>query len=128
MAKKKKLSERAKVIIRQRAATTRRQNRQEDLRDYLDGTAYIRNLNKIHDRVKEKWSTMDSDQIAASRLQADINFKLLCKVMPDLKMVEIQGEMKHLHQHMSRGEVDGLLLAAGIEPDEAFKQLKIVNG
>ena len=128
MAKKKKLSERAKVIIRQRAATTRRQNRQEDLRDYLDGAAYIRNLNKIHDRVKAKWHTMDSDQIAASRLQADINFKLLSKVMPDLKMVEIQGEMKHLHQQMSRGEIDGLLLASGIEPDEAFKQLKIVNG
>lgn len=98
------------------------------MRDYLDGAAYIRNLNKIHDRVKAKWHVMSNEQIAASKLQADINFRLLSKVMPDLKMVEIQGEMKHLHQHMSRGEIDGLLLQAGIEPDGAFAQLKIVNG
>ncbi len=118
---------RAKRVLAKRAATVRRQMRQEDWRESLKIKAYLNNLNVIHDRVKSKWHRMNSDQIAATRLQADINFKLLGKCLPDLKMVEINGEMKHLHHDMNRAEIDGLLLSSGIDPDEAFGQLKIVS-
>lgn len=114
--------------VRAEQRTLRRANRQEDLRESLKAHAYIKNLNTIHDRIKSRWHRMDSDQIAACRLQADINFKLLSKVLPDLKMVEIQGELHHMHTDMSREEIDGMLIASGINPEEAFGQLKLVSG
>ena len=113
--------------VRGHDVTIRREARQETLRDQLRCNEYLASLHKIHERVASKWHRMDSNQIGASRLQADICFRLLAKVLPDLKMVEIQGKIEHLHQEMTRVEIDGVLIAAGIEPDEMFKQLKMVK-
>ncbi len=124
--KKKKLPTLQKAD-RTRTATQRRMHRQEDWRETLQVAAYLKNLDVIHSRVKAKWHRMTSEQIAATKLQADINFRLLSKVMPDLKMVEIQGEMQHMHHDMTRSEIDGMLLASGINPEEAFGQLKLVK-
>lgn len=126
--KKKKLLPAKPKADRTRTAMQRRQHRQEDLRETLQAKAYLNNLNKIHDRLKSKWHLMTNEQTAASKLQADINFRLLSKCLPDLRQIEINGELNHMHHDMSRAEIDGMLLAEGIDPSEAFEGLKIVGG
>lgn len=49
-------------------------------------------LSKIHtveDVLAEEWATLTRVQVEALRLQADIQFKKLMKVLPDMKATEL---------------------------------------
>ncbi len=73
-------------------------------------------------------SDVPNGRIGALRLSADISLRLLNKRMPDLKAIEVKGKIEHTHAEMSRIEMDGVLIQAGIEPETTFKRLKSVDG
>ena len=97
--------------------------RMEAMRAAMPGEKAIKTINKVADRVGQKWQSMTSEQIQSSRLEVEIAFKVLAKMLPDLKQVEIAGEVHHMHENMSRAEIDGLLISSGINPKDAFDRL-----
>jgi len=62
---------------------------------------------------------MSTTQVRAAEI-------LLKKCIPDQRSVEHTGQVTHTHENMSRGQIDSELLAHGIDPDTAFKGLKLV--
>ena len=97
--------------------------RMEAMRAAMPGEKAIKTINKVADRVAQKWHILTSEQIQSSRLEVEIAFKVLAKMLPDLKQVEIAGEVHHMHENMSRAEIDGLLISSGINPKDAFDRL-----
>ena len=65
--------------------------RKENLRKELQAREYLRQIENIAVILGESWETISSEQTSALRLKADINFKRLAKVLPDLKAVEVSG-------------------------------------
>lgn len=67
------------------------------LRDTLKASEYLRQLDTIAERIDKNYMTLETEQIQALKLLADINLKRLNKVLPDLKTVDktISIESKH---------------------------------
>ena len=72
--------------------TKQRKQRREALREELKAREYLRQLDIIDSELADNWKTLSSENVAALRLKADLNFKRLAKVLPDLKAVELTGE------------------------------------
>ena len=68
-----------------------RQMRRENLREELKAREYLRQLEQVDEIVSENWKTLGATEVAALRLKADINFKRLAKVLPDVKAIEMSG-------------------------------------
>ena len=68
-----------------------RQRRRENLREELKAREYLRQLDEVAQEVTENWKSLSSENVSALRLKADINFKRLAKVLPDVKAVELSG-------------------------------------
>lgn len=79
--------------IRDRGLAKRRnQNlllRQETWRNDLKFKRYLRNILEVDDILKEKWKSLDTENIQALRARADINFRLMNKLLPDLKQMDV---------------------------------------
>lgn len=68
-----------------------KQRRRDNLREELQAREYLRQLQEIDKELCDNWKQMKSDSVAALRLRADINFKRLAKVLPDIKAIEHSG-------------------------------------
>ena len=66
--------------------------RLDALRESLKGGEYLRQIEEVCKELGHNWRELSSEQIAALRLKADINFRRLNKVLPDLKQVEVRQE------------------------------------
>jgi carbon monoxide dehydrogenase subunit G len=64
---------------------------QAALRDSINAKRCMTALQKVSDEVDEN-PDMSTNRVGALRLKADIQFKLLNKVLPDLKAIEHSGE------------------------------------
>lgn len=67
--------------------------RKDALRESLKAGEYLRQLDMISDKVNGNWESMDTAQTGALKLLADLQFRRLAKVLPDLKAVEMTGEI-----------------------------------
>lgn len=70
-------------------AAKRREESREGLRLKLRGAQYIRRLHEIADRAE----AADKDAVPGLKLKAEVYFKLLAKILPDLRSVEHSGEI-----------------------------------
>ena len=75
-------------------AQRRKEERKEELRTFLRGSEYLRQLHEWFDKP------LSADQLAVARFKAEIALKLLAKCLPDLKAVEHSGEV--LVDHIAR--------------------------
>lgn len=58
----------------------------------VNPTEAIGRLKQIDEILRDRWSELTRTEIEALRLAHDLQFKLLAKVMPDQKAVEIAGK------------------------------------
>lgn len=80
------------------AATRAAQNkkiRQEALREQLSKQKH---LEKVVDNVKkmeEQGSEMEGQELQALKYATDARLKLIAKYLPDLKSIDIEGDIEH---------------------------------
>jgi len=60
----------------------------DQLRDRLRPFDAVDLINEVQDTISEEWRTMSRNQIDALKLQADIQFRKLSKLLPDLKAMD----------------------------------------
>lgn len=70
-------------------AARRRLESRNGLRLKLRGAQYIRRLHEIADKAE----SADKDYVPGLRLKAEVYFKLLNKILPDLRAMEHTGEI-----------------------------------
>ena len=63
--------------------------RQEGLREHINAKKSITRIKNLAADFQEQWDTLTREQIAAKRAEVDVHFRLLNKVLPDLKAVEV---------------------------------------
>ena len=66
--------------------------REQDRRDKISITRCLKQLSEIEKELKKNSDEMN---VPALRLRADISLNLLKKRMPDLKAMELIGELTH---------------------------------
>ncbi len=100
--------------------------REDDRRKKISIT---RQLNKLADIVKEleergpTLGVTHSSYVGSMRLRADIALNLLKKCMPDLKAIEISGNMIVTHNDLTQADLAMKLTAAGLDADEVIANL-----
>lgn len=67
-------------------ADKRRQERQETLREFLQGQKYIELIHQTLD------ATITNDELPVIKFKTETRLKLLNKVLPDLKAVEMSSD------------------------------------
>ncbi len=72
--------------------TARREARQEELREKLQGIEYLRQIDNAVKDVVTAGYQMDANELQARKFVVDTNFKRLAKVLPDLKQTDINFE------------------------------------
>ncbi len=70
-------------------AARRRLESRDGLRLKLRGAQYIRRLHEIADKAE----AADKDSVPGLKLKAEVYFKLLNKILPDLRAMEHSGEI-----------------------------------
>ena len=76
-------------VFMARVADRERRMRQ-DIREKIQATTH---LNAIMEILNDEKIT--SDEVAVKKLKLDGHFKILDKVLPNLKQVELSGELNH---------------------------------
>ena len=69
------------------------------LRDKLKAGEYIKQIDEVSTTLQAQWQSLDRDQLSGLKLIADINFKRLNKVLPDLKSIEVNATVDHTSKH-----------------------------
>ena len=87
-----------------------------DVRAKISGKKNLKTLEALAKRLNQNWLWMSAEQIAATRLHAEICFKRLAKIVPDLKQVEHTGNIDVNVQTMD--DVKGILIEAGLDPED----------
>ncbi len=70
-------------------AARRREESRDGLRVKLRGAQYIRRLHEIANKAE----SADKDSVPGLKLKAEVYFKLLNKILPDLRAMEHSGEI-----------------------------------
>lgn len=60
----------------------------EQLRERLRPSDALDVLQEVQDTLADQWENLSKNQIDALKLQADIQFKLLSKIIPDVKSMD----------------------------------------
>lgn len=108
------------------ARGARRRRTLEEARLKVDISTRLTRIAKIQDRLENEpggWTKEDAVKLGALKLDADIQFKLLAKVLPDLKQVDMTlfqedttfEEVLHELRELVRGNPALAALAPGIE-------------
>lgn len=72
-------------------AAANRKKRQDAMREKISDMALLRELGKILKDMETK--EMSSNEIARLKARADISLKLISKILPDEKFVEIEANV-----------------------------------
>jgi len=91
--------------------------REQDRRDKISITKHLSKLIDIQKKLEEN---PDDLNVPALRLSADISLNLLKKRLPDLKAIEVTGELNHQHSVINA--------QPELEVDEWQKQLTTSSG
>jgi hypothetical protein len=68
-----------------RGAQTRKLRR-DALREELQAREYLRQIDAIDQTLQENWRDLASGELQALKLRADLQFRRLAKVLPDLRL------------------------------------------
>ena len=60
----------------------------DQLRDRLRPFDAVDTINEIQTIIRDEWRTMGKNQVDALKLQSDIQFRKLSKILPDLKAMD----------------------------------------
>ena len=82
-------------------ADKRRKANKDAMREKIGVTKRVKRLDEICNLLHS-----EDANVPALKAEADIQFKLLGKVLPDLRAVELSGEVQHDHQHAARQQED----------------------
>lgn len=120
----------AKPVGKKNMTTRAREEVQHELRKKIWGARDINELLSVEQTLAMYWSVLDSEQIAALRLRADLAHKRLAKVLPDAKAIDVtlNGDVNHNHtvssedvRKLSRSELQQLIAdqlgSGGIETE-----------
>ena len=80
--------------------TKRVQSNKIAIRETLQASEYLRQLESIANTVNEEWKSLTTEQIQSLKLLADINYKRLNKVLPDLKSIEMRNDEANKHERL----------------------------
>ena len=80
-----------KTIETARAAKLRQEN-QDALRARIDGKTCLTKIDSIDQTFSEEWRSLGKNQVDALKARAEIQFRKLAKVLPDLKSVEVRSD------------------------------------
>lgn len=72
-------------------AKRNREMRMDALREELKAREYLTQIANIAQILNDTWEEIGLSQVAALRLHAELNFKRLAKILPDLKAIDITG-------------------------------------
>ena len=75
------------------SANKNRKIRQEALRDQLSNQGHIQHIIEISSQLGDLTNKLDTIEVTRLKNVADIKLKLINKYLPDLKAVEIEGEI-----------------------------------
>lgn len=83
--------------------TARRRAMREEVREKIQAAYHLNQITEILEDV-----TLTAEDVPVARLKLDGHFKLLGKVLPDLKATEIEhsGSISHEHALLELGEDD----------------------
>jgi hypothetical protein len=77
------------------------QAQRQAIRESLQTGEYLRQIEEVSDVVNAKWDELSANQIQALKLRADLNFKRLNKVLPDLKSIDmVVDDARGKHEQM----------------------------
>lgn len=110
-----------RVVVRQRALAARVIN-------HLSTVEFIKSmkLESRLDRILAKLDDAKLEQVDVPRLrlEADICHRLLQKITPDVKQVDVNANVTQTINITQKHEVDGLLLEAGLDPEQIWQTLQ----
>ena len=75
------------------AAAKNRKIRQDALREQLSAQGHVQHVVDIAEKFREQGKDLEPQEVQANKAAADIHLKLINKYLPDLKSVEIEGEI-----------------------------------
>lgn len=83
-------------------------------------------LEKRLERILAKLDDAKIEQVDVPRLrlEADICHRLLQKITPDVKQVDVNASVTQTVNITQKHEVDGLLLEAGLDPEQIWPTLQ----
>ena len=116
----KRLSDATNPNAAQKRVRRLKAQSQQSIREGLRSAYYVSTIEKICEIAP----TLDKEQVPGYRLQLDAAMGLLKKCLPDLKQIEVSGQVQHFHEKMTQAEIHGVLLSSGLDPEAVFKQLQ----
>lgn len=60
----------------------------KNLREKIDADGALADIEKVNQKIKAKWKSLEPAQVGALKLLADNSWRKLGKLLPDLKAVE----------------------------------------
>ena len=72
-------------------ASIRRKQRQEELREKLQGAQYLTQLEEIDSKLQS--GQVSKDELDIIKVRIDLNMRRLAKLLPDEKFIEIEAEL-----------------------------------
>jgi hypothetical protein len=79
--------------------TKNRAIRQEALREQLAAGGHLQHVLDIAEKLSNEINDLDSLMVQRLKAAADIKCKLISKYLPDLKAMEISGELNGTQEH-----------------------------
>jgi len=77
---------------RARKRTQLRMNDRERLRQNIHGERLVADLIRIGEDLQKKYKELSGNQVGALKAAADVKYKMLNKLLPDLKSVELEDK------------------------------------
>ena len=90
-------------------ATARDKNRRirkEALREQLQAQGHVQHVFDIAKKLQDEYISLESSQISALKSAADIKLKLINKYLPDLKAVEVEGNVSNMSHEQWLASLD----------------------
>ena len=119
MAAKKKKDPR--VVVRQRALANKVINHLSTV-EFIKAMKLEKRLERILAKLEDE--KIESVDVARLRLEADICHRLLQKITPDVKQVDVNANVTQNVNITQKHEVDGLLLEAGLDPEQIWPTIQ----
>lgn len=71
------------------------QQRQEDLRAFLSERLSLGHVLDTIDKIENEGVSMEAQELQARKIALEAKLKLMNKYLPDLKNVEMKGDVEH---------------------------------
>ncbi len=103
-----------------------RKLRRDALREELKAREYLRQIEEIDGTLQENWRDLASGELQALKLRADLQFRRLAKVLPDLRLsserVSVEGLSGSLTE-MGR-QIIAAMGGGGLSPEAGAAMLQ----